>query len=191
MKDTENNIPRGTILLSSPLLNDPNFKRTAVLLLEGNHEEGHIGLVLNRPLQLTLADVCNMPGSADRLPVYNGGPVDLQRLFWIHTMGESLPGAVEILPGLYVGGDYEALVEMFAKGDDLSDKIRFFLGYSGWGDQQLANEVQQEAWGVLPHLLDPHILFDYSGDELWHQLCLRLGPSYRHWGIIPADPTMN
>lgn len=184
-------IRRGTILVSSPLLQDPNFKHTAVLILDQDMNGGHIGLVLNRPLDMSLADISDMPGSADNVPLQNGGPVDLQRLFWIHTLGEALPGALEILPGLYIGGDYDALIKMFVDGKDIKDKIRFYLGYSGWGKDQLEKEVQMTAWGVLNNLLDPHLLFDYQQDEMWHKLCLLLGPDYRHWGIFPADPTMN
>lgn len=182
---------RGSILISSPMLEDPNFRRTAILLLDRDASGGHIGLVLNRRLDLTLADVCQMPGAADGMSLYSGGPVDLQRLFWLHTLGEQLPGSLEVLPGLYVGGDYDTLVAMLMSDRDLSDKVKFYLGYSGWAASQLAKEVELSAWGVLRNLLEPHLIFDLEGDELWHQLCLRLGPEFRHWGIFPSDPNLN
>ena len=183
---------RGTILLSSPMLNDPNFKRTAVLILDEDANGGHIGLVLNRRLDLTLADVCGVPERIAPQPVYNGGPVDLQRMFWIHTLGDRLPGSLEILPGLYVGGDYDALIRMYAKGEpDIDHKIRFYLGYSGWAEGQLQKEIEAGAWGVLPMLVDSHLILDLDGEELWHQLTLLLSPDYRHWRMIPADPNLN
>lgn len=184
-------LERGSVLISSPLLEDPNFKRTAVLLLDRDASGGHIGLVLNRRLDLTLADICQMPGPADGMSLYNGGPVDLQRMFWLHTLGDSLPGSLEVLPGLYVGGDYDSLVAMFMADKDLTDKVKFYLGYSGWEASQLQKEVESNAWGVLGNILEPHILLELEGDELWHQLCLRLGPGFRHWGIFPSDPNLN
>lgn len=183
---------RGTILLSSPLLNDPNFKRTAILLLDEESSGGHIGLVLNRPLDITLADVCSMPGKYAAQPVHHGGPVDLQRLFWLHNLGDRLPGSLEILPGLYVGGDYDALIKLFAENEpQLDHKIRFYLGYSGWGKGQLQAETEAGAWGLLPMLIDSNLILDLDGEELWHQLCLLLSSDYRHWRMIPADPNLN
>ncbi|MDE6010042.1 MAG: YqgE/AlgH family protein [Muribaculaceae bacterium] len=181
----------GEILLSSPLLADPNFKRTAVLILEQDNNQGHLGLILNRPLDLTLQEICDMPGMAREMKVHNGGPVDLQRIFWLHTLGDLLPGSFEVLPGLYVGGDYNTLINAFSEGKDFSGKIRFYLGYSGWTAGQLQKEIEAGAWGVLPHLLDPQRLLDSDGDEMWHFLTRQLGEEYRHWLMIPADPNMN
>lgn len=186
-----NSLKRGTILLSSPLLQDPNFKRTAILLLDQDSSGGHIGLVLNRPLELSLRDLCNIPGYDANLGIHSGGPVDLQRVFWLHTLGD-LPGAVEILPGLFVCGDYDAMVNLLAGGDTtLDQKIKFYLGYSGWGKDQLSEEVEAGAWGVLPMLVDSSLVMELEGEELWHQLCLLLGPEYRHWRMIPSDPNLN
>lgn len=181
----------GEILLSSPLLTDPNFKRTAVLILEQDNNEGHIGLILNRALDLTLEEVCQMPGKGSDMKIYNGGPVDLQRIFWLHTLGDKLPGSIEILPGLYVGGDYDTLINAFATGEDLTGKIRFYLGYSGWTAGQLRKEIEAGAWGVLSHLLDPQQLMETDGDEMWHTLTRQLGEKYRHWLMIPSDPNLN
>ncbi|MDE5652056.1 MAG: YqgE/AlgH family protein [Muribaculaceae bacterium] len=189
--DLQTDLRRGAILVSSPMLKDPNFSRTAILVLDRDEGGGHIGLILNRPMELTLADVCQMPGCADNMPVNNGGPVDLQRLFWLHTLGERLPGSVEILPGLFVGGDYDSLIALFTSDEDISDRIKFYLGYSGWSAGQLENEIQSTAWSVIPNMLEPHLLLELEGDEMWHQLCLRLDDDRRHWGLFPADPHLN
>ncbi|MDE6273289.1 MAG: YqgE/AlgH family protein [Muribaculaceae bacterium] len=184
--------PRGTILLSSPMLNDPNFKRTAILILDQDESGGHIGLVLNRPLDITLSDICKMPGKYAKQFVHHGGPVDLQRMFWLHSLGDLIPGSLEILPGLYVGGDYDAMISLFEEGRvDLDHKIHFYLGYSGWGKEQLKAETAAGAWGILPMLIDSNLIFDLDGEELWHQLCLLLSPEYRHWRMIPSDPELN
>lgn len=188
--DTET-IGKGTLLLSSPLLSDPNFKRSVVLILERDGNNGHFGLILNRPLDLSLEDICDMPGDGSRMQVFSGGPVDLQRMFWLHTFGDRLPGSIEILPGLYVGGDYDTLIQAFSNGRSMEGHIRFYLGYSGWTSGQLNKEVEAGAWGLLPHPLDPKALIELQGEEMWYSLVRQLGSSYRHWLMLPSDPAMN
>lgn len=185
-------IRNGQILVASPLLNDPNFRRSAVIVLEEDSKHGHIGLILNRELDLSLKDVCDMPGEGKDIPVYNGGPVDLQRLFWLHDLGpEVLAGSMEILPGLYIGGDYNVLIKAFANDRHLKGHIRFFLGYSGWGADQLEKEIEAGAWGVLETILDPKSLIEEKGPSMWYSLVRALGPKYRHWTMIPSDPNLN
>ncbi|MDE6811729.1 MAG: YqgE/AlgH family protein [Muribaculaceae bacterium] len=183
---------KGTILVASPFLEDPNFKRTVILILDKDSTGGYIGLILNRPLNINLEDVFNLTGINACLPLQEGGPVDLQRIFWIHTLGQTLKGAIEILPGLYVGGDYEEMIaELMESDENLSSKIKLYLGYSGWSVGQLEKEIELGAWGILPDLLDPQLTLELNGEELWNQLCLKLGPDFRHWRIIPKDPNMN
>lgn len=189
--DDAADIEGGSVLLSSPLLTDPNFKRSVVLVLEKDRNGGHLGLVLNRPLDLTLEEICDMPGAGGAMKVYSGGPVDLQRIFWLHTLGEKLPGSIEVLPGLYVGGDYDTLIQAFSNGADFKDKIRFFLGYSGWTAGQLSKEIDAGAWGVLRHPLDPNRLIETGGDEMWYEMVRQLGETHRHWLMIPSDPALN
>ena len=181
----------GDILISSPLLQDPNFKRSAVLILQRDSSGGHLGLVLNQPLQLSLNEVCHMPGPEAGLPLFGGGPVDMQRLFWVHTLGEQLPDSVEVLPGLWVGGNYETLMERFATGRPMKDHIRFYLGYSGWSPDQLEKEIDAGAWVVLSNFLDPGMLIRSSADRVWPDLVRNLGPSYRHWLMLPPHPSLN
>ncbi len=196
MENTEKHQPttirHGQVLVASPLLTDPNFRRSAVIVLEEDANHGHIGLILNRQLDLTLKEICDMPGKGAACKVFNGGPVDLQRLFWLHDLGpEVLPDAMEILPGLYIGGDYNALIKEFADGKDFSGNIRFYLGYSGWGGSQLEKEIEAGAWGVLENVLDPRALIEGNGVEMWYALVRRLGSKFRHWSMIPSDPNLN
>ncbi|MDE5842864.1 MAG: YqgE/AlgH family protein [Muribaculaceae bacterium] len=185
-------VRRGTILVSSPFLADPNFKRTSILILDKDSKGGFIGLILNRKLNIDLEDVFNIKGRNSVMRLQEGGPVDLQRIFWIHSLGNKLKEAIEILPGLYVGGDYDDMIaQIFNSEVNLSNKIRFYLGYSGWNPGQLEKEIESGAWGVLTDMLDPQLVLELEGDELWNQLCLRLGSDYRHWRIFPADPNLN
>lgn len=190
--DSEIRLKRGTILVSSPMLTDPNFKRSAILILDTDSQGGYIGLIINRKLEITLEEVCQLPGINGKMKIRSGGPVDLQRIFWLHNFGERLKGALEILPGLFVGGDYDEMISLFMNSKkNLSDDIHLYLGYSGWSKGQLEKEVEMGAWGIVNDLLDPQLLLEAEGDELWNRLCLRLGPDYRHWRIIPSDPSLN
>lgn len=185
-------LQRGTILVASPMLNDPNFKRTAILILDKDSSGGYIGLILNRELDLTLEEVLSLPGRNGKIRLRAGGPVDLQRVFWIHSLGDKLKGSIEILPGLYVGGDYDEMIAHLVNSEeDMRESIRLYMGYSGWSAGQLEKEIEGGAWAVLSDLLEPQLLLEMEGEEIWNQLSLRLGPDYKHWRIIPADPTMN
>ena len=181
----------GDILLSSPLLTDPNFNRSVVLVLQEDNDLGHIGLVLNHSLDLTLEEICSITDRHGSMRVFNGGPVDMQRIFWLHTLGERLPGALEVLPGLYIGGDYDTLIRTIADDVSLSGQIRFYLGYSGWSAGQLSKEIDLKAWAVLRNLVSPGMLLESDGEEMWHSFVRLLGPDYRHWLILPSDPSLN
>ena len=96
---------RGDLLISSPMLGDPNFSRTVILILDRDQDHGYIGLTLNRRMQLHLSDIFGDEYEENNdMTIFSGGPVDLQRLFWVHTLGEKVPGAIEVLPGIFVGG---------------------------------------------------------------------------------------
>lgn len=184
-------IKGGDILLSSPLLSDPNFKHSAVLILERDTNGGYLGLVLNRRLDLTLDEICHMPGKLGEMAVCNGGPVDLQRMFWLHILGKKIKDSYEVLPGLYVGGNYDDIISASIGDSLLQGKIKFYLGYSGWTKGQLEREIEAGAWAVLQDPLDPQLLIEESEDALWHTLTKQLGEDYRHWLMMPADPNMN
>lgn len=188
---SQHHIHGGSLLISSPLLNDPNFKRSIVLILQQDPDNGYLGLVLNHQLDLSLNEICEMPGEASRMNVFNGGPVDLQRIFWLHTLGCQLQGSFEVLPGLFVGGDYDQLIQAFSKGERMKGKIRFFLGYSGWTSGQLEKEIDGGAWAVLSYPLDPKMLIEKSGEEMWYDEVRKLGEKYRHWLMLPSNPTLN
>lgn len=200
MKDqsaTQHNTPvsvhPGDILIASPLLRDPNFKHTVILILDRDEDKGFIGLVLNRKLDISLDDLYEGESEQSGLPVYNGGPVDLQRLFWLHTFGNEIKGAHEVLPGICVGGSLaevrdQARANKANKPEDIN--LRFYLGYSGWEKGQLEKEIESGAWAVNP-ISSPEYILNTDPDAMWTQQVKALGPSCRHWLLMPADPSFN
>lgn len=168
-------------------MGDPNFDRTVILLTEHN-EEGSLGFVINKPLELLVDDVLSgFPELGSH--IYHGGPVQEDSLFFVHNKGNLIPGSQPITQELYWGGELEALKEMIACGLVTRADIRFFLGYSGWGSGQLDEELLQKAWLVLQDSsLD---LLGESHDELWKRILLAVGGQYPLWANSPSNPNLN
>ncbi len=184
-----NNIePRkGRILISEPFLGDYYFKRSVVLLADHN-EEGSFGLIMNKPLAMKLNEVVkDFPEF--NATIYLGGPVEPDNLFFIHTLGEQIDGSIEILNGLYWGGNLDTLKEMMLMKKITAKDIRFYIGYSGWSPNQLVNELKRNSWVVSP--VKSHYLLNTHPDLLWKASLERLGGDYKYWINFPADPINN
>src|ERR1700750_3101244 len=102
----------GRLLISEPFMMDPNFKRSVIILTEYS-ETGVIGLVLNHQTEFLLGDL--LPDiSYSEMPVYNGGPVGLNTLHFIHNRPDLIPNGIEIADGLFWGGDFEIVKQLVA-----------------------------------------------------------------------------
>ncbi len=175
----------GCLLLSEPTLADPNFARTVIYLV-AHGEEGSVGFVLNRPLDLQLKDLGD-DFSKSVLPVYEGGPVELNTLHYIHRLGPGYTGATAMSESTYWGGDFEIIKTRLAEYH--SNDIRFFLGYSGWGPGQLEQEMKEHAWLIAPALEED--LFELNPSELWEKCMMGLGGEAAELVKYPIDPRWN
>jgi len=99
----------GTLLIANPHLNDPNFLRTVVFLCEHN-AEGSFGFVLNRKLEYTVDELVAELGDF-KLPIFEGGPVELNTLHFLHQYPQQIPGGKEVIDGVFWGGEFEKLIE--------------------------------------------------------------------------------
>ncbi len=184
---TENSNPQiGDILLSEPFLNDPYFGRKAVLLCE-NNESGSFGLVLNNIIDVDIKEIISdFPDPGAKVGL--GGPVSRSNLFFLHTC-PNLSGGTKVLEGLFLGGDFEELKTKILSGDSI--KYILFIGYSGWGEQQLNDEIKSRSWFVTR--ADNDIIMECSDDnaEFWKSLIKDMGDGYNHIADAPIDPTMN
>src|ERR1043165_7887300 len=116
----------GKLLVSEPFLLDSYFKRSVILL--GEHSlEGTVGFILNKPTDLTLNDALEDFPKFE-VPLYFGGPVQTDTIHFLHTLGEKLEGSKRILPGIYWGGNLEALKLLIETGQVKKTDIRFFAG---------------------------------------------------------------
>ena len=181
----DNHIESGNFLLAEPLLFDPNFQRTVILLCEHN-ERGSFGLVINKEANVVLEDMEKHPHLHENL--YIGGPVQPNTLHYIHTF-EHLEGAIPIKDGLFWGGDYEQIRILFQQGVLNKNNCRFFIGYSGWAANQLEEELEQNSWVISGVNLS--VVFKTDADNLWKTILHKMGGKYRILMNYPEDPSLN
>ncbi len=177
----------GILLIADPFLKDPNFARTVVLLCE-HQEEGSFGFVVNRPFDHKLDEL--IPAVlTPNIPVYFGGPVQLDTVHFIHQLPDLIEGGFEVFPGLYWGGDFATVVELINRGELDMQKIKFFIGYSGWASGQLEGEFNDKSW-ILSRITPP-LLFDSNEEEIWKQSLQKLGNNFAMMANFPIDPSLN
>ncbi|WP_170138311.1 YqgE/AlgH family protein [Niabella yanshanensis] len=177
----------GTLLIANPHLDDPNFLRTVVFLCE-HSEEGSFGFVLNRKLDYAIEEL--VPELEDfKIPVFEGGPVELNTLHFLHQYPDAIPGGKEIGEGLFWGGEFDKVIELINSRTADLNKIRFFLGYSGWSGGQLQAEMEERTWIVAP--APAKFIFSGNEKELWKDVLKDLGGEYELIINAPLDPRMN
>lgn len=178
----------GKLLISEPFLNDPNFKRSVVLMAE-HGDEGTVGFILNQPSQLLLKDLVPDLWQAD-FPIYIGGPVEVDTIHFIHRCYDKLNSGDEIVDGIYWGGNFETLKILVNSNSISTDEVRFFLGYSGWGHQQLKDEINANNW-IVSDKYNSDSVFSSNEEQLWREVIVNLGPKYAHLSNFPSDPSLN
>ncbi len=177
----------GILLIAEPFLKDPNFIRTVVLLCE-HQNQGSFGLVLNKQISQTLDElVTDLEGF--RYPVYYGGPVQMNTLHFIHQYPDTIPDAVPVGNDIYWGGNFESVAALIKSKRINPSKIRFFVGYSGWGDGQLAGEMEEKSW--LTVSATRSLVFDTPHDAIWKESLRHLGGEYEALVNYPIDPQLN
>lgn len=178
---------RGRLLVSEPFLPDPYFRRTVVLLCE-HDDQGSFGFVLNRFIDMGINDLMeNMPVIKTRISI--GGPVQSGNLYYLHTFGTRIEGSLEVVDGVHMGGEFEQLRAMLATDPKLARHIRFFVGYSGWGEKQLDKELEQKAWLVAG--ADRRRIMNTSAKDYWGDTLRGMGKPFAPLANFPDDPSHN
>jgi putative transcriptional regulator len=177
----------GILLISDPFLKDPNFMRTVVFLCE-HQNHGSFGFVLNRKYENTLDELIpDLEGF--KFPLYYGGPVQMDTIHFLHEYKTEIPGGQEVMPGIYWGGDFEKVVEMIKTNEMDPEKIRFYIGYSGWSEGQLNDELTEKSW--LTVKANPDLVFHTDHKEVWKESLKQLGGKYEMMINFPIDPQLN
>ncbi len=151
-------------LIAVPQLDDPNFSRSVVLLVE-HGDDGAMGIVFNRPGDVALVDVGRAHGIAVNRAArtaYQGGPVQQDRGFILHRLGEDVPESVCVADGIWLSVSTESLRPLL-EGDPAM--YRLCLGYAGWGPGQLEKEVMVGGW--LSGKCSPERVFETPPEKVW------------------------
>lgn len=178
---------KGRLLISEPFLPDPNFERTVVLLCEHN-EEGSFGFVLNKPAIVKVNEVMDELKNFEH-PIFIGGPVQQDTLHFIHRNTEIEAGA-EVRAGIYWGGNFENVLFLSDTEQLRPEQIRFFLGYSGWSEGQLEEELDQNSWIVCDFVTED-LLFETEPNNMWRKALGNMGGRFSVYANYPVDPNLN
>ncbi|SFB76474.1 putative transcriptional regulator [Flexibacter flexilis DSM 6793] len=180
-------ITKGTILISEPFLQDANFIRTVILLCE-HSETGSFGFVLNKPTNFMLQEVSEEVIQND-MPLFVGGPVEQNTLHYIHNVPHLIEESINVADGVQWGGHYEQVKELINSFQINAEQIRFFLGYSGWGEGQLEAEIKDKVW--ITSNVGHDLIFTTPPEHLWREILKRMGGEYRAMANYPIDPRLN
>ena len=178
---------RGKILISEPFLRDATFGRSVILLVD-HSRDGSMGLIMNKQVPLLLNEVINEFKYQDDIPLYKGGPLSTDTLFYLHTLPH-IAGALHVCKGLYLNGDFTAMKKYILQGNPVNGFIKFFLGYSGWEKEQLDQEIKENTWIIGK--ADISILMTENTDNLWRESLKELGQKYETWSRFPQVPSLN
>jgi len=181
----------GALLVSVPQMLDPNFMHTVVLMVE-HKDEGGLGLVVNNCTEVRLAELVEGHPFLDGFdhPIYSGGPVGRDNLQFVHRMPDEISGGLQLDAGLYLGGQLPDLADALEAGVATPDRLRFFVGYSGWADGQLEDEFDTGSWVPAPG--DPDLVFHpETGEPVWRAALRGLGDAGRTLSQLPPDLTWN
>jgi putative transcriptional regulator len=168
-------------LVAMPGMNDPNFAQTVTLVCD-HGPQGALGIVINRPLAMTLGEVFEQFGldaTRSRVasdPVLQGGPVQTDRGFVLHTPGRSWDSTLAVSDGLHLTTSRD-IVDALARGEG-PDAALFALGYAGWDAGQLEEELARNAWLTVP--ADARLLFGTPIAERWQAAGRLLGVNLLH-----------
>ncbi len=177
---------QGDMLLAKPIVNDPYFKR-AVVLLTAHDDEGTMGMIMNLKSEYSLADLGKEWELYSDVPLYVGGPVGLDSFTFIHTLGPTvIRNAVQLIPGLYVGGEFEDMKRYVLCGEPTEGKVKFVLGHSGWEAGQLDNELELHDW-LISKDADIAMLMSDTEEHMWQMALERFGDKYRLWNNWPLE----
>jgi putative transcriptional regulator len=182
-------VHKGQLLVATPSLREPTFARTVIALLEHDDENGSVGVVLNRPMSVAVADVVDAVADLVTAPstLFDGGPVAPTTAIALGRVaaGAEPDGWTYVVPPLVtVDLDHDPSLLATAVRD-----LRVFVGYAGWSAGQLEGEIEQGSWYVVDAL--PDDTFNDVPDQLWHRVLRRQPWPLSAVSTCPSDPSLN
>ncbi len=176
----------GRVIIAQPSLTDPFFKKTVIYLIE-HDPNGSMGFIINRKLNISLKDIItDFPDINVNVSV--GGPVSPETLNFLHTFGDKIPNSMPLGNGLFMNGDINVLKALALAGKVNSQNLRIFIGYSGWGPNQLNDELNEKSWVVVNF---PQMDIMKGVYDSWYFAVQQLGEKFKVWTILPDNPNLN
>ncbi len=177
----------GEILIAKPFLQDDYFKRTIIYTVEHN-STGSLGFVLNKPHGLWLKDIFPHLKNGN-FPLFEGGPVSPNQLFYTHTIGLKLSDSIKIAEGVFWGGNFFELSQMIENNELNPNEIRFYIGYSGWSAGQIDVEMEKEMWFIRP--ANYKELLKSNSEQMWATELNKINPGFKAFSDFSFDPSLN
>ncbi len=178
---------KGRILIAEPFLSGNYFNRSVVLLV-AHSTKGAVGFILNKRVEFPIQEIFPDFPEFDA-KVYLGGPVSSDSVYFIHKLGEQIPGSIHVLGNLYWGGDFVELKRQIRIGLLQPSDIRFFLGYSGWDSGQLEQEIKEDSWLVTD--VEEDVVMRELNQASWVDFVKKAGTRYTMWENFPENPSLN
>jgi putative transcriptional regulator len=139
-------IGAGKILISSSSMDDPTF-RSSVLFITEHNDKGAMAFVINQVFERPLNQLTEFISSPP-FPLYSGGPVDKEHLFFIHRCPDLVPAGAHIIDDIYLGGDFKKAIAYINQGILNGSMMKIFIGYSGWDAGELEAEIEEGSWEI-------------------------------------------
>ncbi len=183
------NMPqKGSFLIANPRLQDPNFNRTVVLICEYN-KDGAFGLIVNRALNIPVIELLKDPPPENKSKAFNGGPVQTNHLFYLHSDNGQENNSKKICEGVYLGGEANCLNKLLTTEDSENISCRLYLGSAGWGAGQLDEEMKINSWIISP--AKESFVFHPHPGKVWQEILRSMGGQYALLSTYPPDPILN
>ncbi|MCF3111068.1 YqgE/AlgH family protein [Niabella sp. CC-SYL272] len=158
-------INSGTVLISTPAMDDPNF-RQAVLLITEYNTAGAMGFIMNKPFPRKFNELVEFRHCA-AFPLFEGGPVDQEHLFFIHRCPDLIQEGIPVDASVYSGGNFKQAVAHINQHSPAEQDLKLLIGYCGWDTGELETEIKEGFWQIAP--CSPDLLFSDT-KTLWHTL---------------------
>lgn len=179
---------QGRVLIAEPFMDDQYFKRSVVLLTEYDNTCVS-GFVLNKPLEAEIHTILPDDFPKFDAPIFIGGPVKSNNVFYIHNQGDFIEGSEKITGNLYWSENFDQLKELIIDQQIFPNEVKFFIGYSAWDSNQLEEEIEAESW-IISDLIDDSVN-ELNKENLWGTLLRNMGPKHSILSNFPEDPSLN
>ena len=183
-------VEKGRVLISNPFHDDNYFHKAIILLCEKN-QNGAFGLVLNNYIKPKLSDFVKefYNVNCEKHKISIGGPVDNESIYYVHSRPDLIQNGVEISKNLFLGGEFESIIELIQKDEIATSEIKFFLGYSGWSEGQLESEMKKNSWFTAN--LSTKTIFTYSKKDIWKKTLEKMSEKHKIISNFPVKPEWN